>query len=392
MLKIVIPTDKKRWVSLLIRLNWLIALLYYLVVPIFHNKAITQPLTAAGCIASTLIWVVALQHIRVSKLDLSLCLVCLAVLLMKFVVGQSYTVTDGWYAALAFINVLGLFLVFRDIEITQKDFDFIYYISVFLTLLFFVYSFSPLAYRMESEGKVHIVDALVMNLNNPNAAAMHLFGLFCIILMSIGKRRFKVFNIILCAITIYLIFRTECRSCMIAVIFVLVFYIFFRSAVLPKPVVIIGMLLPVVTLAVYLIMYYSDPSHAITFANKMLFSGRETIYIEVLNELRSPFTILFGAVRKEYFYNAHNAFLSVLSSIGVIGTISYTVLLIRRVLDVRQISPVATVCLLGLSIQACAESAMFVGSFPFNMFLMLFLVLGRYLERENDEPRLEEVE
>lgn len=378
MLKLVIPNNKRKWVSLFIRLNWFIGAVYYLVVPIIHKSAVTQPITALGCLVSTMIWVISLSHITVSKTDLLLFAVCTALVLMKVFVGESYTTVDGWYSAIAFINVLGLFLTYRDIEITKKDFDFIYYISIFLTLLFFVYSFTSLAYKMETTEKVRTLKALVMNLNNPNAAAMHLYGVFCIILLNFRRKKLLVVNILLSAILVYLIILTDCRSCIVAVAVTIVCFVFFRKKRIPRAVIVLVMSLQIITVVLYLGFFNSGAGTAVTVADKMLFSGRQNVFIQVLSEINTPFTVLFGTVRTEYFFNAHNVFLSVFSSIGIIGAIPYYWMMLRRFLDIRKASTVATVCLLGLSVQACAESAMFVGFFPFNMFLLLFMVIGGY--------------
>lgn len=390
MRNLIITTDKDKWVSFLIRVNWLIAVAYYIAVPIIHNASVTQAITAVGCLFSTFVWLFSMRQMYVA--DMLAFFVCASVLIIKAIFGQSYTTVNGLYSILAFINVLGLFVTYKNITIQKKDFDFIYRISVCLTLLFFVLSFTGVAYKMETSEGIRYLNALVLNLNNPNAAAMHFYGLLCIIMINLKRQKHLWFNITLCAVLVYLIMRTQCRSCIIASVVLIVYYVWFRNRTIPKVVVGFAVLLPIFILILYMALYRSGFHDVVFLENKTLFSGRQTIYMRVFSLINTPFTVMFGPVFKEYFFNAHNAFLSVFASVGIVGTIPYFYFLVRSMLDIRKYSNVATMCFIGLCVQACAEAAMFVGNFPFHMFLLLFLVLGRYRDDESDDHRLEAAE
>lgn len=380
--------SKDDFINFIIRVNWLFAMLYYIVVPIFHNNSYTQPVIVVGCLLSTVIWIFSLIKSKVEASSLIVFAFCIIIVLFKGILGRSYTLVDGLYSIIAFINIIGFYLTYKNIKLDKKTFDFIYIVSILLTVLFFAYSFTNIAYRCDTNGHIRYITTFAFNLNNPNAAAMHLYGLLSILLVNIYQRKHKLFIGLLCVILVYLIIRTNCRSCIIAAAAIILYILFLRQKPLPKIIVFLLILAPAIFLIVYMTFYRNGGSNFIV-GNKYVFSGRQNIYYTALNELKTPFTILFGAVRKEYFYNAHNAFVSLLSSIGIIGTFCYYFLLTKSYYDIRKSSNIATACLLGLSLQACAESAMFMGNFPFSIFVVLLLLLGEYQNKDEQKEDIQ---
>ena len=117
---------------------------------------------------------------------------------------------------------------------SKKTFDYIYYSNVFLSLLFAIYTFTPIAYRVHSDGRVWRSIYYVFDLGNSNLAAMSIFSFYCVLLINLSYRKRKAPIILLMIYDLYMIYGTNCRSVLITVIIVTLAFIFLGKENCPE--------------------------------------------------------------------------------------------------------------------------------------------------------------
>lgn len=252
----------------------------------------------------------------------------------------------------------------------KSTFDFIYFCTIFASILFLAYYFSPIAYlSSEPNSKIKVMNGFTANLSNPNYTGMVMLGLFYHLLINLQIRKNKFFILVLMTILLFLIYQTQSRACIISAVVVVIYYIFFKfknrqgERKVNSVLTFITMLIPVAFICVYLGLYYGGASN-IEFIGKPLFSGRELTYVQYLNNVKDFFQVLFGNLAKTQFNNAHNGPLSIFTSIGLIGLFLVYLLYIRSISSMNKgtiASSLCIVCILSVFIQSSVEAAFFVG-------------------------------
>ena len=174
---------------------------------------------------------------------------------------------------------------------------------------------------------------------------------------------------------LYMIFLTDSRTCMIVSIVVIIYFFFGRNVKLPKWIVSIVMLIPLVFLLVYSGMYERGLYMDAEILGKELYSGREEFFIMHLERLMN--NLAFGDVREYHFTNLHNGALAVLSSCGVIGYIFYFLFYRNRIqkyfrIAQNSIQYIALIVILGAFVHSCTEAALIVGGAHYSIIVATF--------------------
>lgn len=115
---------------------------------------------------------------------------------------------------------------------------------------------------------------------------------------------------------------------------------------------------------------------------KSLFSGRQGTFTDYLSLLRTNFQWIVGNLGEASFANAHNAPLAHLCSTGLLGTILFYGMMLKKTLacceNDNPVARTALICILGLFIQSSGEASIFLGGFPGIEFVyVLFYLAGR---------------
>lgn len=171
---------------------------------------------------------------------------------------------------------------------------------------------------------------------NPNAVAQILFVLLIILnhLLNFFNKR-KIIILIFSILILIGIYNCESRS----VLFVSILYLIISSIskkmmkkekYLKKEKIIYWIIIIAGLLVPYILVNMYTNSYTLTFSlfGKSLYSGREKIWIVVLDELKNIKYFLFGIPTNQYYSlmftsNLHNVFLTVLANYGIIYFLIY---------------------------------------------------------------------
>lgn len=287
-------------------------------------------------------------------------------------------ITETIYNCLNFFSLYVVLSTDNDIQMTYRKKKCSHLAFVLIAILLLITARSPVAYIFE-DGKNS--GALVLGMTNPNLTAMLIACVIGLLLIFLPDSRYKWVQIIIVAGLLYLIWKTEARGSILAVGIMVIYAFLVPKFKLRKWMIILPVVASVLFVPGYLSIFGRNATNAYRFLGKTLFSGRQFIYMRSLELLDNPIRLLFGNYDAMKFANAHNAPLTILCTLGVIGFInsyySYTKQLIsingRATTDSAKIAIVMILCIYLLS---SVESLMFTGVFPSISFMLFYVVLA----------------
>lgn len=273
---------------------------------------------------------------------------------------------------LSFLEMLFAIYIIDRVDYTEAAESFIFRVNVVIALVFVVLSRTSFAYSAE------IIGSLSLGYANPNAAAIYLLmniALLMFYTMRIRKLIYKLFVYALCAYLLYLLYETDSRTCLFAVIIIVVYILIAPKWKLPKILVPIFMLIPLAFLFFYAEMYKTGKYTDLNILGKEFYSGREGYFVKMLDNLKGYW--LVGDVGQHPFENMHNGPLTLLSGCGVIGYILYllfTSSTIRHYYreEVSHTQTVALIVILAAFIHSCSEAALVVGGANYSIVMATF--------------------
>ena len=138
---------------------------------------------------------------------------------------------------------------------------------------------------------------------------------------------------------------------------------------------------PILFVPMYLMLFRSGYAD-LMIMGKSLFSGRQGTFTDYLSLLRTNFQWIVGNLGEASFANAHNAPLAHLCSTGLLGTILFYGMMLKKTMacceNDNPVARTALICILGLFIQSSGEASIFLGGFPGIEFVyVLFYLAGR---------------
>lgn len=330
-------------------------------------------------IGSVLFYILAFIRLMQSRYKLNLMLrllIIIGIVTTGILVSTTDKILELVYTSLNFLAFFILMTTDNPIVLTKKMMNWTFRVFLLMAIVLFMVANSSVAYLFENG---HSTTALVLGMTNPNFTAMMLLGISNILLINLKETRYKFFLfIVICGIG-YLIWLTEARSSIVTFAFSIIYYLFLSNKNIPKFLLIIIFLGVLFFAPAYMYLYSSGWSGI--FLGKEIFSGRIGVYNEYLNLLDTKYYLLFGNLGEVQFANAHNAPLSIMSSIGIVGLVityfSYYLHLVKMNKNaLTPISRLAIVCLLCMFIQSCAEATFFTGVYPSISFMFLYTVLA----------------
>ena len=286
------------------------------------------------------------------------------------------------YSTLNFISLI--IIMSTDSPVKLKDYNIqkiVLRFAQMATIILLYVSTSNIAYLSETG---YNNGFLVLGMTNSNLTGMLLFGLFCIIIIYSDNAKNKIITGLFLIALLYLIYLSGSRSALVCAFIVFIYAIFFSKKRLPKFLILLSAIFPVIIIPIYLYLFRMLGIGA-TFLGKPLFSGRQYTLLQVLSNKRSIAEILFGNALESNFtnINAPNAPLAIFLFSGLIGVVIFYYLVIRKVIHSNyysnsKMTRIAVICVLSFFIQSAAETFLFTGTFPGITFMYLVSVLMDY--------------
>lgn len=359
----------------LLNMALLLAIMFFATAPL-RNIALRHLIVFVG---SVIIYIIAIRQIIVSKLshiDFFVLFLVLSLLLIKGALSYNRLTFSYIYNDLNFYSLLLLFSTQPRIVLSDKEKTVIHIYALIMTAFVILTALGSSAYVFE-DGRSN--GALALGMTNSNLAAMMMFCIFSLLVIRFRRDKKQFYCVLPIAILFYLLLLTDARSCIVSAIIVVAYTLLLYKFKIPKIVIAFCVILGALVVPFYLYLFHSGFDN-FTFLGKQFFSGREITYRQFLVQLSSPIRWLFG-VPDIHFTNAHNAALSIISSIGLIGFASTYGCFLKRlfVLDKENIDAeqkIAIVSLCCIFIQTSAEALMLVGYFVSTLFIYIFLLVA----------------
>ena len=290
-------------------------------------------------------WMLEKEEVVDQLLFLGLMISCLL-----SIIASGYITYTSIVKILTFLQLPIYCTIVGKIKNNKKIKGLIYILHIIYTFFFLYLYNSDNAYKIQSGDKYIIIDALTLGYNNPNELALYLFLVFSVLLSGCFyyKRPIIKMFFLLCSIIIfYLIIQTMSRAALFLASILVAMTIFTKCLKLPK-----------------------------TFD-----SGRDTIYKNFFGKL-SFLGFIFGDFQKYQFVNMHNAYISIMATIGFLGAFIFVVLLYRqyermfeRKITKKHVLTMAFSLLL-IIVYISIEAALFVAGslYSVSMFLSVYLM------------------
>ena len=372
---------KQSWFERLFCTVWIAVIGYMIVWPVTNNNLLMRIIWIP---AMLIVFAISIPKVTSRQKIIEIAFPAI-ILFFSLITQQESGDSAHLFAAFSYIGLLLLTDMCSRTILTKKTFDFVFYSNVILSAVFILYSFTPIAYRVHTNGRVWYSIYYVFDLGNSNFAAMVLFSFYCVLMINLAYRRHKFLIILLIMCVFYLIIRTNCRSAIVSALIVALAYILLGKRKIPFPIIIIGCVTPAIFVYVYLSLYQKMGGERILFYNKTLFSGRQDVFINYLSYIRNWKHIIFGNFAEAGLQNAHNSTLSVFSSLGLVGIIGFYSFYLRILSEIQhkdssKIRSMCIICILAFFVQSSMEASYFLGGFPGIMFLSTFVLLANYTD------------
>lgn len=294
-------------------------------------------------------------------------------------------------SALVFLSMLTVWRVTQACVCTEKIKKSIENFYLLQGFILIGISFSSVAYKSYQE-YVTVSNELTLGFSNPNQTGIILFStiaILTIVLMYEKKQIKRVITIIVIAALVYLLFLTKARTSILML--AVLAYALLSKKVAKKHIVLSDFVIISPIIFVYVYMGLADTQLSnLEILGKKLFSGRQRVFREALDSFTDKF---FGNLTYFNFQNSHNALLTILVNIGVIGLVLYLVFTIfsfnrfyNNCKGKNQI--VVSLIILALFIMGYAEAAVLTGGTIYFNSMFFILLLGNAID---DEKSIKEV-
>ncbi len=287
-----------------------------------------------------------------------------------------------------FLALICLLEAQSNIKASERFLKFLSFLNVIICVIFIIYSKMPFAYDLYFENAYVFGEALTLGFDNPNATAMILMYSAIINIIAFNAKTYnRIIAIIFQVMLFYLIYQTNSRTAFFCTVVVTVISCI-KIKSIPRVFLYLFMAIPIVYLFVLPYCKSIGFLEDVEILGKTIYSGREDIFIEGLNEFENLFTWIFGDASVGMFANYHNAALSILLSCGILGLIIYGGIWVKNLVpfmkNTNRVSYVAICSLLGLLLHSAAESAFLIGTLPYGIMVVTLFILARYGAEEKE--------
>jgi len=318
------------------------------------------------------------KNSSIKSQDLLLFTILFYLVLLAIAKGWVY---DNYISCLVFFSML---TVWRSADAVSCDHKIHSTIRLFYSmqgLLLILLYFSPVAYK-SYEDYVKVSSELTLGFDNPNQTGIILFSTIAILLLvSVDEtnKKIKWAMFLECAALCFLLILTDARTSIIGLL-VTLYFVFAKKKIKKNLLLADGIIcFPLAFVYIYMLLSKTDLVNVV-FWGKKLFSGRQRIYREALNVFTDK---LFGNIEEFNFSNTHNAMLTILVNIGIVGIALYLLFTIcsfnslyKKCMTRKQLC--CGVVILILFFMGCTETAVLTGGtiYLVHMFTILQLASG----------------
>lgn len=286
----------------------------------------------------------------------------------------TFLITLSGYLALPMYLIL-----VREIPTNQRTLKYTYFAAIGTGIFFLYRGFVNPEYILGTQ-------ALSMGFFNSNQAAIFLVQNFSILIAFYPMKKkspARVLILLLCVLEIWLIYKTQSRTALLCVVILVVGYVF-RKMPLSRRSIRVLFIAPMVF--VFLFMFLSNNAYisSIEILGKPILNGRNLIFYYALLNLQGHY--LFGNFSSSQFANLHNAYLSVLVSVGVLGFFLFLLFFWREVVRLwkqhsrNEVTYLAFLGFMLLFLEGCAEAAILVSGSMYAVATAQLLFLINYGE------------
>lgn len=287
---------------------------------------------------------------------------------------------------LFFLSPLMFLAILERQPITENMFHLLGLMSILNSFIAIIYSFFPISYSYNGD--------LSLVFLNPNMAGIVLSNLFVLIYSYrayLSQKRGKILLLPLLIALFVLIYMTKNRGSLL-VIFLLLFIDILRNFhfYIGRKIAFFLVLMPLFMIFFYIFLFSILPSDFELFG-KPFFSGRETMWLNILLSLSSPDLNMLN--EKDV---GLNMFLVMISEVGVCSLFFYIVYMFlflkhrEEVETLPRFQYLAYCGMLFFYVQQSFESTLFTGSY--GVCFLSYICLGiSNIQLENNEPNTKEV-
>lgn len=309
-----------------------------------------------------------LKHNCFKYSDLPVIFIMITSLIALVLSGINNSIYISLVALLGYWAIPFYFIYYKNVSNKRKVKDFVYKSYTVFSLFYIYLSLTPLSHRGYSKWGTY-EGYLTLGYNNPNETGMYLLICFIVILsatMFYEKKFIKVFLWLNMVYLLYLINQTNSRTCLLVALFVLV--VTFTRKKIKKWHIITIMLVPFIFMILNLV--YTEWISEIIILGNSAESGRNHIYEYYLANLNG-ISFLIGDFSSYRFSNTHNAYISILATVGLLGFLPFflffqtTLFWIKEHCLGQKSQQVAFIGLIGIIIHSSAEAAFLVSGLIF---------------------------
>lgn len=286
----------------------------------------TRPLILLVCAVTVLAIINLVRKVRVEAADLCF-LAVIGLSAISMVLGGLSGMLKAAVAYLCFLMLPGYIVLYRQADNISRLKAAVYIANVFYTGVYIGLRFTDRAFVYYGAYGKEIIEDLTLGYGNPNETGIYLMLSFFIMLsafFAVKKWWQKLGTFLLSGVLFYLLWETDCRTCVILAAIVPVLAVFKCLPRLKSGSRLIAFLIPLISLILVRVM--PDTLMELSFMGEVADTGRYFVFDRFFDRLTVG-SFLFGDVARYPGSNMHNSYLSLMAMFGLLTTIVYVLFL-----------------------------------------------------------------
>lgn len=276
-------------------------------------------------------------------------------------------------------------------------------VNYLLCFVLLLYGYGPFSFRYTVTNRWGNI-IFTMGLGNPNSVSVYVMFAIMISLINIivqKKIYMRIINVVIVVLLFWLLILLSSRTVVACVILLLLGYLIGRKKNLMRLFWGIIIFFPLIMIVITIGLGGRDIS--VLLLGKAVETGRSEMYSAFIADIKSnPLAFVFGQVFKYKFTNMHNAPLTIIANIGVLGLVVYLYFWYKELKTINErcnnlVQRIAFYSLLSFIIHSSTESLSMIGTIPYSVMVIIIykiaigdLVDKNVLQTESLCPVIEE--
>lgn len=313
-------------------------------------------------------------------ISIAILLLILFLSYMSFYIHPSGTIRDFIIKMGSYLSIPAYMIIIPQLTFEENEKKWFKIISVLYAIYFIFTGILNPTYRIST-------NALMLGYSNSNATGAYTLLILLFLILSFRDEKKKIIKLLLGLIKVvlfYLLILTQCRTAFIIGLICVIYEYLPKKPTFGKWLSFLCFLFPAFFIAAYIFIYNNGFFRDITILNITIYSGRQALFQSAYNGIT-----LLGNYGENKF-NGLNYVLSILNTLGVLGLLSYWILMIRLLnedfldeCDSSFSDGLSRFCLSILLLHGCTESVLFTGGTVFaGMFACLLMSAACYRKVE----------